>query len=149
MESEPEVKKETSERPQKPDHDAYPSLPGTPEPHITEVNVKQTKRQSLPPELTPRKSSKNEMEGISKSATIAGLASYTTPVADSGTFQHPQTEHLKVSSNESNLKKYFLLHIHRQSVSIPGEGRLRWITQFPGGKRGVSRHQKSRRGGGR
>lgn len=96
VESEPEVKKETSERPQKPDHDAYPSLPGTPEPHITEVNVKQTKRQSLPPELTPRKSSKNEVEGISKSATIAGLASYTTPVADSGTFQHPQTEHLKV-----------------------------------------------------
>ncbi|XP_022792542.1 adhesion G protein-coupled receptor L3-like isoform X2 [Stylophora pistillata] len=98
VESEPEVKRETSERPQKPDHDAYLSLPGTPEPHIPKVNVKETKRKSLPPELTPRKSSKNEVEGISKSATIASLASYTTPAADSEIYQLPQTEHLKVHS---------------------------------------------------
>lgn len=42
-------------RPQKPDHDAYPSLPGTPEPHIPEMSVQQTKRKSLPPELISKK----------------------------------------------------------------------------------------------
>ncbi|KAJ7392707.1 hypothetical protein OS493_010359 [Desmophyllum pertusum] len=36
-------KKDIEERPQKPDHDAYPSLPGTPEPLIPEMNTKRQK----------------------------------------------------------------------------------------------------------
>ena len=58
-ESEP-VQKDKEDRPQKPDHDAYPSLPGTPEPHVSEISVQQTKRKSLPPEL-PSKSTKEEV----------------------------------------------------------------------------------------
>lgn len=44
----------------KPDHDAYPSLPGTPEPHISEfeITVKQPKRKSLPPELMSKRTKK-------------------------------------------------------------------------------------------
>ena len=53
-ESEP-VQKDKEERPQKPDHDAYPSLPGTPEPHLPEMSVQQTKRKSLPPELPSKR----------------------------------------------------------------------------------------------
>lgn len=49
------MKKEKEDRSQKPDHDAYPSLPGTPEPHVPEMSVKQTKRKSLPPELTSKR----------------------------------------------------------------------------------------------
>lgn len=44
--------------PPKPDHDAYPSLPGTPEPHISEFEVKQPKRQSTPPDQLMSKRAK-------------------------------------------------------------------------------------------
>ena len=61
-ESEPMEVRE--ERPQKPDHDAYPSLPGTPEPHIPEMShVQQTKRKSLPPDL-PSKRPKEEVNSL-------------------------------------------------------------------------------------
>lgn len=59
-------KKHIEERPQKPDHDAYPSLPGTPEPLIPEMNTKRTKRKSLPPELT----SKRTKEEVSRRETL-------------------------------------------------------------------------------
>lgn len=44
----------------KPDHEAYPSLPGTPEPYISEFEnvTKQPKRKSLPPELITEKPKK-------------------------------------------------------------------------------------------
>ena len=58
-ESEP-MNKDKENRPQKPDHDAYPSLPGTPEPHVPEMSVQQTKRKSLPPDL-PSKRTKEEV----------------------------------------------------------------------------------------
>jgi len=58
-ESEP-VEKDKENTPQKPDHDAYPSLPGTPEPYVPEMSVQQTKRKSLPPEL-PSKRTKEEV----------------------------------------------------------------------------------------
>lgn len=57
--SEPVAKGE-EDRPQNPEHDAYPSLPGTPEPNIPEMSVQQTKRKSLPPEL-PSKKTKEEV----------------------------------------------------------------------------------------
>ena len=44
--------------PPKPDHDAYPSLPGTPEPHISEFEVKQPKRQSTSPDQLMSKRAK-------------------------------------------------------------------------------------------
>ena len=44
--------------PPKPDHDAYPSLPGTPEPHISEFEVKQPRRQSTPPDQLVSKRTK-------------------------------------------------------------------------------------------
>ena len=54
-------RKDTEERKAtKPDHDAYPSLPGTPEPHISEFEMaaKQPKRKSLPPELMSKRTKK-------------------------------------------------------------------------------------------
>lgn len=47
----------------KPDHDAYPSLPGTPEPYISEFEIapKQPKRKSLPPELMSNRTKKEEV----------------------------------------------------------------------------------------
>ncbi|KAL9963693.1 hypothetical protein ACROYT_G027224 [Oculina patagonica] len=95
-EPEPE-KKEVENRPQKPDHDAYPSLPGTPEPHIPpEMSTKQTKRKSLPPELTSKRT-KEEVEGISKSATLTSLSNYDKmALTDNENRRHTTTEHLKV-----------------------------------------------------
>lgn len=51
-EPKPEEQIREERKAQKPDHDAYPSLPGTPEPHISEfeATVKQPKRKSSPPE---------------------------------------------------------------------------------------------------
>ena len=54
------VVKGKEDRRQNPDHDAYPSLPGTPEPTIPEMSAQQTKRKSLPPEL-PSKKTKEEV----------------------------------------------------------------------------------------
>ena len=54
------VAKDKEDRPQTPDHDAYPSLPGTPEPTIPEMTVQHTKRKSLPPEL-PSKRTREEV----------------------------------------------------------------------------------------
>lgn len=50
--------------PPKPDHDAYPSLPGTPEPHISEFEVKQPKRQSTPPDQLMSKRAKEVTLGF-------------------------------------------------------------------------------------
>jgi len=83
-------------RPQKPDHDAYPSLPGTPEPHIPEMSVQQTKRKSLPPELISKKT-REEVEGLSKSATLTSLSNYNRKAVTDRDYQLPSpTEHLKV-----------------------------------------------------
>lgn len=54
-------KRTTNERrATKPDHEAYPSLPGTPEPYISEFEnvTKQPKRKSPPPDLTTEKPKK-------------------------------------------------------------------------------------------
>lgn len=54
-------KRTTNERrATKPDHEAYPSLPGTPEPYISEFEnvTKQPKRKSPPPDLTTEKPQK-------------------------------------------------------------------------------------------
>lgn len=94
-ESEP-VPKGKEDRPQNPDHDAYPSLPGTPEPTIPEMSVQQTKRKSLPPELSSKRT-KEEVEGLSKSATLTSLSKYNKRPVTESYKQHPTpAEHLGV-----------------------------------------------------
>ncbi|XP_068685691.1 adhesion G protein-coupled receptor L1-like isoform X1 [Montipora foliosa] len=74
-----------SRRPTKPDHDAlYPSLPGTPEPHISEFEkfAKLPQRKSLPSELIGKRPIK-EADGLSKSVTVTSLHSRRTSPVDS------------------------------------------------------------------
>jgi len=93
----PEMKVTEERKATKPDHDAYPSLPGTPEPHISEFEMaaKQPKRKSLPPELMSKRT-KKEVEGISKSATLTSLSNYKIPAYNSESHPSRPTEHLKV-----------------------------------------------------
>ncbi|XP_068733068.1 adhesion G protein-coupled receptor L1-like isoform X2 [Montipora capricornis] len=74
-----------SRRPTKPDHDAlYPSLPGTPEPHISEFEkfAKLPQRKSLPSELIGKRPIR-EADGLSKSVTVTSLHSRRTSPVDS------------------------------------------------------------------
>lgn len=80
-------KKSTNEsrRPTKPDHDAlYPSLPGTPEPYISEFEkfAKLPQRKSLPSELIGKRPIK-EADGLSKSLTVTSLHNHKTSPVDS------------------------------------------------------------------
>lgn len=99
--------------PSKPDHDAYPSLPGTPEPHISEFEVKQPKRQSTPPDQLVSKRAK-EVEGIDRrSATPTSLSNYK-PLADNRTENYPP------SHPAENLRVHQRAGKSRSEPAIPG-----------------------------
>lgn len=99
--------------PSKPDHDAYPSLPGTPEPHISEFEVKQPKRQSTPPDQLVSKRAK-EVEGIDRrSATPTSLSNYK-PLADDRTENYPP------SHPAENLRVHQRAGKSRSESAIPG-----------------------------
>lgn len=97
-------KRTTNERrATKPDHEAYPSLPGTPEPYISEFEnvTKQPKRKSPPPDLTTEKPQK-ENEGLTKSETVTTLNSHNKKISPVDDIENKpntnssQAEHLRV-----------------------------------------------------
>lgn len=97
-------KRTTNERrATKPDHEAYPSLPGTPEPYISEFEnvTKQPKRKSPPPDVTTEKPQK-ENEGLTKSETVTTLNSHNKKISPVDDIENKpntnssQAEHLRV-----------------------------------------------------
>ena len=134
-EPKPEEQIREERKAQKPDHDAYPSLPGTPEPHISEfeATVKQPKRKSSPPEYVSHEQKSDHdaaypsLSGTPKphvsefEATVKQpkrkslppelMSKRTKEVIRLNTFTAPSAQ---LAIHKSSLQKYYEKHLQAQ-----------------------------------